>query len=74
MYREIVAPRILPADIMKSGIADIDFDYVSTEEIPAALEIEQEGKHRSLFIVIRGRSQTRLGFPADEAGIADGFR
>jgi len=29
---------------MESGIADIDFDYVSTEEIPAALEIEKEGK------------------------------
>jgi len=34
---------------MESGIADIDFDYVSAEEIPAALEIEKEGKHRSLY-------------------------
>ena len=41
---------------MESCIADIDFDYVSTEEIPAALVIEKEGKHLSFSIVFGDRS------------------
>ena len=57
-----------------STLSNIEFDYVSTEDIPKALTIEQEGTPIWSRPFPKAHKVVRQGYPPDEAGTENSFK
>lgn len=55
-------------------MANVIFDYVSSSDLPTALEIEQLGQSIEIPRLPMGIINTSAGYPPDEAGTEASFR